>query len=193
MKKKDIPKKLENRIIAFEALARKYIFRDGLESMLKWLREETDFYTSPCSTKYHLNCEGGLYIHSLNVFDALCTLISRFTEDRDELNAGLYQSVAICALFHDVCKINSYRLLPDGTYVYVENNFPYGHGEKSVVYISQHIKLTDEEMLAIRWHMGSYDLAAKSNDLEMNQSRKKSRLVTALHLADMIATHLLED
>ena len=123
----------------------------------------------------------------------MCTLISRFTEDRDELNAGLYQSVAICALFHDVCKINSYKLLPDGTYVYVENNFPYGHGEKSVVYISQHIKLTDEEMLAIRWHMGSYDLAAKSNDLEMNQSRKKSRLVTALHLADMIATHLLED
>ena len=43
----------------------------------------------------------------------------------------------------------------------MKDRFPFGHGEKSVFLISRFMRLTDEEALAIRWHMGAYDDAAR--------------------------------
>ena len=63
----------------FEALARKYIKRDGLEKLLSWL-EQTDFYSAPASTKYHLSVEGGLCQHSLNVFHSMVELCNKHWE-----------------------------------------------------------------------------------------------------------------
>ena len=34
----------------------------------------------------------------------------------------------------------------------IEDQFPAGHGEKSVILILRYIQLTDEEIMAIRWH-----------------------------------------
>ena len=42
--------------------------RENIDKLIEWLEKETDFFSAPASTKYHLNYEGGLLVHSLNVF-----------------------------------------------------------------------------------------------------------------------------
>jgi len=44
--------------------------RRGIDSLIKWLCE-SDFFTAPASTKYHLSCRGGLALHSINVYKLL--------------------------------------------------------------------------------------------------------------------------
>ena len=72
------------------------------------------------------------------------------------------------------------------------NNFPIGHGEKSVIQIMRYIYLTEEEVLAIRWHMGAFDYSTKGGNYDMNYAFAESRLAAMLHIADMMATHLDE-
>ena len=75
------------------------------------------------------------------------------------------------------------------SYIY-EDKMPLGHGEKSVMLAMNYIKLTSEEMYAIRWHMG----LANPKELwrVMNDAFDKFALAVAAHEADMTATHLLE-
>jgi len=70
-------------------------------------------------------------------------------------------------------------------YYAVEDQFPYGHGEKSVYLIRKHMKLTDEEAMAIRWHMGGFDDGSKSCGAAFAQYP----LALHLHIADMQATY----
>ena len=77
------------------------------------------------------------------------------------------------------------------TYGYT-NNFPVGHGEKSIIQIMRFMYLTEEEVLAIRWHMGAFDNAVKGGSYDMNYAFAQSRLAAMLHIADMMATHLDE-
>lgn len=72
------------------------------------------------------------------------------------------------------------------------NNLPLGHGEKSVIQIMRFMQLSEEEMLAIRWHMGAFDYATKGGSCDMNNAFAGSRLAVMLHIADMEATHLDE-
>ena len=53
-------------------------------------------------------------------------------------------------------------------------------------------ELTEEEMLAIRWHMGAFDYSVKGGSYDMNNAFAGSRLAAMLHIADMMATHLDE-
>ena len=62
----------------------------------------SDYFSAPCSTHYHLSCEGGLAQHSLNVYKLLC-------EKNRYLKLGLSSStLAITALCHDLCKVGYY-------------------------------------------------------------------------------------
>lgn len=155
--------------------------------------ECSDFFSAPCSMKYHLCIEGGLCAHSLNVYDALLSLCCLHDID---INDKTLETITIVSLFHDLCKANFYKLNLSGYgHKYTcENDFPFGHGEKSVLICLRELKLdlTEEEMLAIRFHMGNYDDAVKSNVSLFNEAQKKSKLVTLLHLADMYATHITE-
>ena len=72
--------------------------------MLAWI-ETTDFYYAPASTRFHGNHEGGLLEHSLNVYDALKDLVKQFPEI-----AVSEETIAISALFHDLCKANYYAV-----------------------------------------------------------------------------------
>lgn len=72
------------------------------------------------------------------------------------------------------------------------NNFPVGHGEKSVILAMRFMKLTEEEMLAIRWHMGPYDFYAKGGGYDLDNAFRQCKLAVMLHLADMMATHFDE-
>ena len=151
-----------------------FVERDGVQSLLEWL-ESTDFYTAPASTKYHGAYAGGLLEHSLNVFRRLVR----------RCPAADMDTLTITALLHDVCKIHLYEKTEDG---YRHNEqFPIGHGEKSVILILRHMPLTDEEITAISWHMGAFDSRAGAGR-SLSQAWEKCPLALHLHLADMEAT-----
>ena len=69
-----------------------------------------------------------------------------------------------------------------------------GHGEKSMYLAMKYIQLTDEEALAIRWHMGGYDDAARAYVGGMTQSNafRQYPMAAALSIADMYAAYLIE-
>ncbi|MCI5668804.1 MAG: hydrolase [Oscillospiraceae bacterium] len=164
--------------------------RDGIEELIRYLQEETDFFTAPASTKYHGAFEGGLLKHSMNVLDCL-----------DEAGYD-YKTVIVVALLHDICKANCYgketrNVKENGAWVEkqvytYQDDLPLGHGEKSLYIISKYIKLTDEEAAAIRWHMGGFDSAFRGGDRGLNIAFEKYPLAVLLHLADMKATYIVE-
>lgn len=162
----------------FRAIFQDQVNRPGADDLLEWL-ENAGFFTAPASTKYHGAYPGGLVDHSLRVYDFLISspyAVGTIAESR-----------AICALLHDVCKVEYYEPKDDGGYR-VNDQFPFGHGEKSVYQISRFMYLTDEEALAIRWHMGAYDDAARGGSQTLSAALSLFPLVFALHTADMCAT-----
>lgn len=162
----------------------KLIKREGAEQLLEWL-EEKGFFTAPASTKYHGNYAGGLVEHSNHVFERLSEILTK---------TGNAESMAIVGLLHDVCKIDAYKLETKEEvqqYAYT-NALPLGHGEKSLFLIMRYMKLTDEEAMAIRWHMGAFDNAVKGGSYDMNNAFNQCKLAAALHIADMTATHIDE-
>ena len=68
-----------------------------------------------------------------------------------------------------------------------DDPLPYGHGEKSVYIVNGFIRLTREEAMAIRWHMGAYSGKQDWGTLSAVYDRYPEAL--CLHFADMIATH----
>ena len=171
-----------------------HIKREGLDKVLDWL-EKSDFYEAPASTKFHGNYAGGLLEHSLNVYDCMKRVAKNYPEYpvSDE-------SIAICALFHDVCKVNfyqkGYRNVKDekgvwqrvDTFEY-DDQLPYGHGEKSVYIISGYMKLTREEAFAIRYHMG---YSSTEDARNVSAAFEMFPLAFALSTADSEATYYIE-
>lgn len=180
----------------FLLLCKENIKRQGIEELLDYLCK-SDFFIAPCSTKYHLNVRGGLCQHSLNVYAALVDLCVQYTMDIAEH----IESITIMALFHDICKDMYKRTtkpvkqgnvwVNEPAYI-IEDDFPIGHGEKSVIKLLRFMHLTNEEIMAIRWHMGAWDNAVKGGDYSIGTAQSMSPFVTLLHCADMIATHVLE-
>ena len=167
----------------------KKVKRDGINDLIHML-QSTDFFTAPCSTKYHLAREEGLAEHSLNVYKLLKEKIERYKIDIPE------ESIIICGLLHDVCKINFYKKTESGVNSewVIEDTLPLGHGEKSVMMIQDFIRLTNREKLAIRWHMVAFDAGIHFNYPSGYAFRKASQdpLVVLLFTADYEASQILE-
>lgn len=179
----------------FLSIFAQYVTRPGADKLLAWL-DTTDFFRAPASTRFHGACAGGLLMHSLNVYHCLR---DRYFEPGDS-----EESFALCALLHDVCKANFYKpgtrnvknevtgqweKVPTFT---IEDAFPYGHGEKSVFLIERFIRLKPAEAVAIRWHMGGFDDAARGGCFAISQAYDQYPLAVKLHLADLEATYLKE-
>ena len=49
----------------------KSVNRDGIDDLIKYLLEDTDYFIAPASTKFHSNFDGGLALHSDNVVELL--------------------------------------------------------------------------------------------------------------------------
>lgn len=189
----------------FVEIYQRYIRRNGSKELLKWL-EGTDFFKAPASTKYHSTHEGGLCEHSLNVYRFFYQEILQRASEFSGLkclDTDTEEMVAVCALLHDVCKVNKYvlhsrNIKNEATgqwekvpyYSIEENKFPYGHGEGSVWLIQRFMRLSLEESIAIRWHMGGFDDAAKGYDLSAAFRQFPNAML--LHIADMKATYLLD-
>lgn len=194
----------------------KYIHREGSAEMLDWIKR-SDFLVAPASTRFHLSYEGGLCEHSVNVFDKLLCLLKSDEMKIFERCFGAplsaesleenMETVAIVSLLHDVCKASFYKpstrnvknkdtgrweTIP--TYEIVEK-LPMGHGEKSLFIVQSFMRLSTDEAISIRWHMGGFDNAVKGGDRSLNSAWEKCPLGAVLHIADMLATHIdeLED
>ena len=177
------------------------IKRDGADKLLAFLTSDgCDFFTAPASTRYHGNFEGGLLQHSLNVYDCLCDILAR--PRMKEMYGVSYsdESIAIAALMHDLCKVNfyktSYRNVKNEMgrwesvpYYTIEDNLPYGHGEKSVYILSGYMRLTRDEAFAIRYHMGFSGTEDPGN---VGRALEMFPLAYALCMADMEATFFME-
>lgn len=173
--------------------------RQGVSEFLQWL-EGTDFYTAPCSTRHHLSREGGLLEHSLNVYRSLGGNIVRL--GLQEIIPA--ESTTLVSLGHDICKADFYtsemrNVKRDGVWVQepyytVKDQFPYGHGEKSVLLLQRFIKLSPIEVLAIRWHMGGFTsgISDYSMSQAFSEAAKATPLVPLLHMADLEATYIRE-
>jgi len=171
--------------------------RPGIEALIQYLAERTDFFTSPASTLHHGAYEGGLLDHSLAVYDNLLKVCATWnlTVQADTL--------IICALLHDLCKANFYRKgfrnrkneqtgQWEKVEVYeIDDQFPVGHGEKSVILLQRYIVLTDEELMAIRWHMGGFDDSARAygGAQALSGAMKQYPLAVAMQVADLATTY----
>ena len=177
-----------------------HIHRDGSDALLDYLKNKSDFFTAPASAKFHGAYAGGLCDHSVNVYHCLKAYLER--ERVQELYGLEYadESIAVAALLHDVCKIGCYKTGtrnvkgPDGKWqavptFFFEDSLPYGHGEKSVYIVSGFMRLSREEAMAIRWHMG---FSGSEDPRTVGQALQQYPLAFALSVADMEATYFLE-
>ncbi len=168
--------------------------RDGIEDLIKFI-ESTDFFKAPASTRFHGNYEGGLLTHSLKVYEILKEKLNHMPI---EINIS-EDTIKIVALLHDICKVNFYKVdyrnaknelgvWEKVPYYTIDDTIPYGHGEKSVMMITEYIKLTVEEKYAIRWHMGLSE--PKELYSTIGSAFTKYPLALMLFEADLEATYL---
>lgn len=177
----------------FLEIYRAQIKRKGSEELLDWICE-SDFFSAPASSRFHLSREGGLCEHSLHVYQ-------RLYDDLHDTVSG--ETIAICGLLHDLCKVHFYkperksrktgRILPNGKPEWedymgyaIDDQFPYGHGEKSAYIITQFMTLTREEAMAIRWHMGGFDMGGNQT---LSDAFGRYPLILHVHVADLLATY----
>jgi hypothetical protein len=177
----------------FTEIYNTHIKRQGAEELLEWIKR-TDFFTAPASTRYHCACEHGLVMHSVSVFNTMVE--KHFDPETDSM-----ESFAICALLHDLCKAQFYKISTRNVknektgqwekvpYYSIEDQFPYGHGEKSVYMITAYMKLTREEAFAIRYHMG---YSSTEDPRNISAAFEMFPLAFALSTADSEATYFIE-
>ena len=168
--------------------------RDGIKELVKYL-VDSSFFSDPASARYHNAFPGGLLDHSMNVFYELTEMAKLYNFSFS------IDSMVIIALLHDLCKIGNYKTQVAwrkdinnkwesyNGYGFNNDEFPAGHGEKSVFIISEFIKLTKEEILAIRWHSGAFEQGVS---IPFTNACKLSPLVTLTHSADLHASMILE-
>lgn len=181
--------------------------REGIDEVIGQL-EELGFFQAPASSKFHLNHEGGLLEHSLNVCKVGLMLREQMLALKPDLEESLNkESVIIAALLHDICKADIYQKcirkrkdrlgqwVDYETYELDYSDFPLGHGEKSViVLLRMGLDLSDDEIMAIRWHMSAWDLPFQSPDLKANfdTAKRLCPLCSLIQAADGLASNLLE-
>lgn len=170
--------------------------RAGIDEVIKFL-EKSDFFQAPASTRFHGCYEGGLLEHSMKVYEIFKDKVKKACIELDTPK----ESLIIMALLHDVCKANYYKVdyrnakneagqwerVP---YYTVDDTIPYGHGEKSVMMLTEFIKLTNEEKYAIRWHMGFSE--PKENYQYLGAAYQKYPIALLLNEADLEATYFYD-
>ena len=170
--------------------------REGMDKLLDFL-EKSDFYTAPASTRFHGSKENGLLEHSMKVYEILKHKVQNSIVPIDIKE----ESIRIIALLHDICKTNYYKVdyrnaknalgvWEKVPYYAVDDTIPYGHGEKSVMMLTEYIKLTNEEKYAIRWHMGYTE--PKELYTTIGLAYKKYPIALLTHEADLEATYLFD-
>ena len=181
--------------------------RENINYVIEEL-EELGFFLAPASTNFHSNHKEVLLEHSLKVCKVGLMLREQMINMNPDLESQLpLDSVILCTLLHDVCKSEIYKTAikkrKNNFGVWEEyrgydvdySNFPLGHGEKSVIMLLRMgLELSDEEIMAIRWHMTAWDLAFQSQEMKanLNAAKDKTPLCCIVQTADGLATNQLE-
>ena len=157
----------------------------GFIRFIEFLENKTTWLSSPASTKYHLNVEKGLLIHSVgvtyNLLEIKATLMPHLREE----------ACIICGLFHDVGKLGMpskpLYIKGDSGYYYNPETVPMGLAVRSLYLVSKYIDLSDEEAQAVCYHDGQY--------IQENKiiAHKESPLTLLLHYADYWTARIYED
>ena len=182
--------------------------RQGVENLIAWL-EKSDFFEAPASTMFHGNYAGGLVEHSLNVAKLACDVYNLIIRHKPQIAKHVsMENIIVAALLHDICKANiykvnkKYRKDPNNawetynSYTVDYSELPLGHGEKSVIRLLQiGFALTQDEILAIRWHMTAWELPFQSNEAKanLNAAKQQCPLLTIIQTADGLASAILEE
>ena len=153
------------------------------------------FFMKPAAIKHHGNYTSGLFDHSFAVMNVLVEMTEKF--DIEWQNP---RSPYIVGMFHDLCKMDDYvdenanDIVVMGTgspisnnpkWTYNDNKILTGHGDKSVMMLSQFMTLTEEEIMCIRFHMGAYETESWN---EWGAAIEKYETVLWTHTADMYAS-----
>lgn len=168
--------------------------RPGMKELMDFL-EKSDYYEAPASTKYHGAYKCGLIEHSYKVYEILKEKIEYHKLDVSE------ETLILVTLLHDLCKVNFYKTdyrnaknakgeWEKVPYYTIDDTIPYGHGEKSVMMITEYMKLTPEEKYSIRWHMGYTE--PKENYNAIGASYTKYPIALLTHEADLEATYFYD-
>ena len=181
--------------------------REGVDYVIEEI-ERLGFFEAPASANHHLNTEGGLALHSINVAKASLAVWESMKKLDQSLEKEVTQdSIIISALLHDICKADIYRRSVKKKrnaigvwedcegYRLTYKNFPMGHGEKSVIIaLYSGVELSDAEMLAIRWHMGAWGVNQHSLEDCKNYdvARKLYPLVSIIQAGDSLAASIME-
>lgn len=146
----------------------KSVNRDGIKELINFLYKSGYFYLYG-SFKHHVY-KGGLAQHSLEVLHY--ALDNNKDCDRD--------SIIIAALLHDLCKTN---------YPFEEGVEFVGHGSKSVQILQDFLgfELTEEEWMAIRYHMGGKCFLRDEEDVMMYEAARETELWKLIHIGDCIS------
>ena len=179
--------------------------KESLYKFMDTLCFTLDFFEAPASTYYHGNYPGGLYDHSEHVFRRAVQLNYLLTQDRRYSEEAAFR----VGMFHDLCKTLFYKGIkknvknPETGFwevqdaYAIEDLFPLGHGEKSLSLYQMYIGDIDPiEALAIRWHMGAYNVSTQRGPQEIIDVWKRFEtdpLILLTHIADGLAAHIDEN
>jgi hypothetical protein len=154
-----------------------------------FIERETSWLTSPASTRFHLNIERGLLLHSVGVTYNALNIKSRLAPDIPD------ESVVIAALFHDLGKVGypgkPYYLPNDVQWEITKRNMTYKTNPaattmtlavRSLYLISNRVELTEDEAQAIVAHDGIYPVSGGVNNLDYHH--RECRLQMILQFAD---------
>jgi hypothetical protein len=167
---------------------------DPVWKLLDYLGNQTNFFSSPASTRYHGSEEYGLVRHSLLV-------LSRGLKLAPVMLCGevdFYYLVISC-LFHDLCKTDMYESKTRNQkneetgnweqipYYKVKDTYiSHGHGVESMLRLNKFISMPDPWNHAVRWHMGAYDISPMDK-FAMEKIMRVFPEVLFLQTADMQA------
>lgn len=197
----------------FEGLV-KSISRPGadLDGLLAYL-DDSGFYTAPASTQYHCSYDGGLCVHSLDVYGVFKTLMETFSPDKA---AGLGDSIKLIGLFHDLAKAGLYEVCAVNKKVYSEGGnkkdeigkFSWesikgykvkeasdrliagSNGFNSLLLLSRYVPLTEDEMTALV--NSSLGLDSSSDNKDLCAEYRSNPFSAALSAAETLACYVLE-
>lgn len=136
--------------------------RKGMEETISWMKSGDSYFDAAASELGHDNWRGGLASHSYDVY--LNAMADWQTRDDDFKTKYPKESVIIASLLHDVFKKNLYPIGDDGYPIKNKEVRKLGHGLQSVRLLQEvGLELTDDERMAIWWHMGEYEVKRESD------------------------------
>ena len=139
-------------------------------------------------------------IHSIKVYNQMLDLLTL-----PAFKGVKIEEATLAVLMHDWCKINFYeaytRNVKDeatGTwnketaYRVNQKGMPLGHGATSMFLASRILNMSVDQALAIRWHMGRYNVSDKEEN-EFQNAVNDCPMVCLLQVADQLACNTYAD